>query len=73
MGQESGLNGEPFIIRADVVNHVIRYSVNDKPAIPNLLEVLNAIGREHGKSVKVIVLIDSKGARINNLNTLTNG
>jgi hypothetical protein len=54
---------KPIVIIADVVNGRVVYTVDSKPALPDLLRVLNILEEQRGKDYPVVALIDAR-ARI---------
>lgn len=59
-GQEvDPANAKPIVILAEVVSGRVVYQVDSKPAIPDLLRVLNILKHQRGKDCPVVALIDS--------------
>jgi hypothetical protein len=49
---------KPIVIVAEVVNGRIAYKVDSKPALPDLLRVLNILSERRGKDYPVVALVD---------------
>lgn len=63
-GQQAGsANAKPIVILAEVANGRVVYQVDSKPALPDLLRVLNILEEQRGKNYPVVALIDAR-ARI---------
>jgi hypothetical protein len=60
VSQEGGKPGEPLIVLAEVQNHKVTYKVDGREAVPDLLRVLNTVGDQRGRDIKVIVLVDAR-------------
>ena len=53
--------GRPLVVlAAEAQDHRIVYHVDGRDAKPDLLRVLNLVGDQRGREIKVIVMIDSR-------------
>ena len=50
----------PIVILAHLVKGRIVYTVDSKPALPNLLRVLSTLEEERGKDCPVVALVDDR-------------
>lgn len=60
---------QPIIILAEMRNGRVAYKVDSKPALPDLLRVLNVMGDQLGRDCQVIALVDSR-APINEIGNI---
>ncbi|MBZ5696288.1 MAG: hypothetical protein LAN36_13115 [Acidobacteriia bacterium] len=58
-GQQRGpAHVKPIVIRAEMAKGRVVYQVDSKPALPDLLRVLNVLEEQRGKDCPVVVLLD---------------
>lgn len=50
---------KPIVIVAEVVNGRVSYTVNSKPARPDLLRVLSILEQQRGRAYPVVALVDA--------------
>ena len=54
------LRRKPIVIVAEMVNRRITYTVDSKPALPDILRVLSVLREERGKDWPVVALVDDR-------------
>jgi hypothetical protein len=51
---------KPIVIVAEIVNHRIVYTVDSKPALPDILRALSILREERGKDCPVVAMVDDR-------------